>query len=120
MFNTHTYICSICKRNSLEISRFGIQEPLYIALIDDYLCTENLKPLTMSLRFQSSLTKNNFEFIASINIPFANHYNLVLHNPFLTPQLRSEGYFMHDGLGSGVIEKIFENEAEKSKMYNSI
>ena len=57
--------------------------------------SETSKPLQFIEEFSNSET---FEFISAINLPFQDHYNGLLKNPYLTYQNKVEGYFLYHGL----------------------
>ena len=71
------------------------------------------KCLTLTNSFVNPLTNNTYELISSINIPSLHHYNVILKNPYFSPQNQHKGYYFHDGLvNNGEITKIDEDNMD--------
>jgi len=62
-----------------------------------------------------------FVFMASINIPSNNHYNVLLKDPFLQFQEQKNGFYVQDGLvKGGVIHRLPSVKHTEIKPYLSI
>ena len=103
------YVCRLCTKKRMSISKTIEVEPEYLVIIDD-----NMRPTdstTQALEFVDIFTNpetdETFEPISTINMLFQHHYNVLLRNPYLTYQNKVDGYFLHDGLThNGRVHKI--------------
>jgi len=122
LFKQRYYTCPKCFSKKFKINKTIVQEPRYLVLLDDSFDANGSSGLlTLTPRFENNLTKNTFELIAAINIPFRNHYNVLLKDPFLTFQKEEKGYYLHDGLiGEGKILQLKTHEIVEIKPYISV
>jgi len=88
-----------------------------LAIIDHSLSMKNIIPLDVSPKFKSVLTSHRFKLIATINIPFLNHYNILPVNPFLILEVKTSGYFLHDGISDGITKTVPKNYLSNIRRY---
>ena len=86
MLTLDEYNCPNCKKGNYKINKSNISEPRYLALLDDTLnprSKSEVQNLKIPPSFVNTMTKNRYELISAINVPYANHYNCLLKNPYL-------------------------------------
>jgi len=67
-----------------------------------------------------SKTPKQVQFLASINIPFINHYNVLLSNPYFLGE-QQNGLFLHDGLSeNGEIHHVDQDDVQSLHPYIAI
>jgi hypothetical protein len=125
MINTDDhYNCAICNEASYTIKKTNVSEPCYLALLDDTCNPRNnqrIKPLSFATSFTNPRTKKQYELISTINLPYANHYNCLLKDPYFEYQKQSKGFFLHDGLlNDGKIVSILSDEIKSVAAYIAI
>jgi len=124
LFETQYFVCPKCSAKSFRITKTIVKEPNYIVLIDDgfvHVPQNNYNFLALNPKFKNSKTGNNYIFISSINIPYSNHYNTILKDPFFQSGKQFKGYYLHDGLiDNGIIQPIEESQVNESKPYIAI
>ena len=103
------YVCRLCTKKRMSISKIIEVEPEYLVIIDHTMCPTD--STTQALEFVDVFTNpetdETFELISTINMPFQHYYNVLLRNPYLTYQNKVDGYFLHDGLThNGRVHKI--------------
>ena len=116
LMQSATFTCPQCTRKQFSIAKTINREPNYLVLIDDSMKPTDIngfKCLTLTNSFVNPLTDNTYEFISSINIPSLHHYNVILKNPYFSPQNQHKKYYFRDGLvNNGEITKIDEDNMD--------
>ena len=124
MLTLDEYNCPNCKKGNYKINKSNISEPRYLALLDDTLnprSKSEVQTLKIAPSFVNKMTKNRYELISAINVPYPNHYNCLLKNPYLQFQKKSQGFFVHDGLlNDGKIVSILPDQIASLRGYLAI
>ena len=100
LFKDQKFVCPNCSSYSYTVSKISIQEPRYLAIIhDSFINSSNSSDfLQVNPSFENPMTGNKFSLIASINLPYPNHYNILMKDPYFELGTQKKGYYLHDGL----------------------
>ena len=96
--------CEICSENRLKVSFDKIlKESRYVII--EYIFANKSGQIKLPTGFlfneflENTRTNAKFRLVSTINRPTPSHFSCCLYEPqFLHDEMRSEGWFIHDGL----------------------
>ena len=109
-FKNKTMTCSLCDSKNSKISKYQIQEPRYLILLNDDLNSSSkfTGHKSFSRKIKNPFTKNEYEAAAVICIPSRIHYSTILFDLYFELDKSTKWIYYHDGMsdkGKGSSQK---------------